>query len=83
MSYHFYMRHRMSTEHDPLYEPRAAAEYIRSTKPTMDRWRMQRIGPDFVKIGQRVYYRKSALDCFIEENTRKCGPVPVPGHEAA
>jgi hypothetical protein len=43
---------------------------------TLRRRRKLRLPPDFVKLGDRVFYTDEALDNFIEENTiRTSEPV--------
>jgi predicted DNA-binding transcriptional regulator AlpA len=56
---------------DPLFDTGPAAEFIGSSVPTMVRWRLGGEGPDFVKIGRLVKYRKSALERFIDQCTRR------------
>jgi predicted DNA-binding transcriptional regulator AlpA len=56
---------------DPLLDTEQSARYLGSSEPTLERWRRLNTGPDWVKLGGLVRYRKSALDRFIEENTRQ------------
>ena len=57
-----------------LYDEEGAASYIGgpisplSTR-TMQRWRLEGVGPTYVKLGRLVRYRKSDLDLFLEERT--------------
>ena len=59
------------TESNLLYDEESAATYIGgpnspiSTR-TMQRWRLEGVGPSFIKLGRMVRYRKSDLDVFIE-----------------
>lgn len=46
----------------------AAAEYLSTTKQTLDTWRYRGEGPPFVKMGRRVVYRLEALDRWLAEN---------------
>jgi hypothetical protein len=46
-----------------------AAKYLRLSKVRLDIWRYERRGPTFLKLGGRVFYRKSDLDEFISANT--------------
>ena len=48
-----------------------ASEILNCTKAALRRWRRERRGPDFIKIGRLVRYRESDLLDFIDINTRK------------
>jgi hypothetical protein len=53
-----------------------AAEYIGGDdKPlktnTLEGWRVQGIGPRYIKIGRLVRYRVEDLDTFLEAHTRQ------------
>jgi hypothetical protein len=55
---------------DPLLTETAAGIYIGGeedpiSERTLQRWRLERFGPAYVKIGRLVRYRKSALDAFL------------------
>ena len=45
-----------------------AAEYLHQSPRTLIRWRGQRKGPPFVYAGQRVLYRKSDLDAYLDQH---------------
>lgn len=47
-----------------------AAEYLRTPRATLQWWRHLKRGPIYVKIGRRIFYRKSDLDAFIGKNVR-------------
>ena len=73
------MRRRpMPTNPDPLYTTEEAADYLGVKVNTMLAWRMQNVGPHWVKVGKRlVKYRQSDLEKFIER-----GAVPAERQEA-
>ena len=50
---------------DELLTPREAADYRRTSIRTQDRERAERRGPRYVRIGTRIYYRRSDVDAFI------------------
>ncbi len=58
---------------DPIYSPEDAVAYLgnRTTVRTMERWRSTGAGPTFVKLGKRVGYRRSALERYVQERTRR------------
>ena len=57
---------------DPLLSPEAASAYFGGVPApkTLETYRREGIGPDFVKFSGRVYYRRSALDRYLDECTR-------------
>jgi hypothetical protein len=58
-------------EPDTLVTESAASEVLSVPVPTLRRWRRLRIGPEFVKLGDRlVRYRVGALEAFIKAGCR-------------
>ena len=68
----------MSFEHSPergaraaaskqrrLFDPQEASDYLRIAKQTLARWRCYGLGPQFVRIGGRIFYDVADLDAFI------------------
>lgn len=49
-----------------LFKTREAAEYLRLSKPTLERFRVSGGGPVFAKLGGAVRYRQSDLDAWLE-----------------
>lgn len=48
-----------------------AAAYIGGIKPTtMEIWRVQGVGPRFIKCGRLVRYSVADLDAYLESQTR-------------
>jgi excisionase family DNA binding protein len=45
---------------------RETAEYLRLSKPTLERFRISGEGPSFCKLGGAVRYRKDDLDAWLE-----------------
>jgi hypothetical protein len=56
---------------DPLLDTRQLAESTGSTPEFWDQQRTKGLGPDFVKIGRLVRYRKSAFERYLAERTVK------------
>lgn len=48
----------------------AAAEALNVSERTLQRWRVEGKGPDFVKLGGRVGYTPEALRDFVAKQTR-------------
>ena len=42
---------------------------------TLERWRWQAFGPDFVKVGGRVLYRLCDVERYETENLHQANPV--------
>lgn len=60
----------MTPERDEelLREEEAAAE-IKTSPSTMQKWRMYRKGPPFVKVGRGVRYRRGDLRKWLASST--------------
>ena len=47
---------------DPIHLPEQAAKVVKSSTATLQKWRSEGGGPEFVKLGRRrVGYRESTL----------------------
>jgi hypothetical protein len=54
-----------------LMPPAAAAEYLGGVVTgTLAKWRHFGEGPEYVKIGSRVFYDQADLDAFIDAGRR-------------
>jgi len=52
---------------DPLLTPEEAANLLRCSAKTLERWRSQRVGPEYIKPGGfKVLYLQSALSRFVQ-----------------
>jgi excisionase family DNA binding protein len=49
----------------PLLRQSEAADHLRLSQRTLERWRVSGTGPAFVKLGRRVLYRKLDLEEWI------------------
>ena len=56
---------------DPLFTPEETAGNLGTNIRTLERWRSTGEGPEFVKIGRRVAYRRSALEAWLKRQTRR------------
>jgi hypothetical protein len=50
--------------HDILLTREEAARYLRVTIPTVDRWAMQGVGPQQIRVANTIRYRLSTLRSF-------------------
>lgn len=48
-----------------------AAEALRLGVATLHRWRKAGKGPPYIEMGRKVYYRRTDLDRWIEEQQRQ------------
>ena len=59
----------------PLAEPREVADYLRRSVRTLAQWRWRGIGPRWVRVHERVRYRWSDVDAWVDEQVE--GGVPA------
>ena len=55
-----------------------AAAYLRLSPRTLERYRVTGEGPDYMKLGRRVFYEKRALDDWLELRRRRSTSDPGP-----
>ncbi|WP_293613022.1 helix-turn-helix domain-containing protein [Ponticaulis sp.] len=60
----------MSIPENQIFTLSEAAEFLKISTKTLNRWDQQRIGPPRTKIGQTVYYQKSDIWDWIDRNKR-------------
>jgi len=46
------------------------AERWAISKRTLERWRFQKVGPNYLKLGGRVVYRLKDIEAFEEDSVR-------------
>ena len=56
---------------DSLMDSKMAAAYLGVSAWTLVDFRYKQVGPDWIKVGKSVRYRRSALECWIESCTKK------------
>ncbi|WP_454757223.1 helix-turn-helix transcriptional regulator [Cupriavidus campinensis] len=49
----------------------AAADYLGFTPKTLAQWRSRGEGPNYIRLGGRIFYHRAALDAWIERATVK------------
>ena len=55
-----------------LLTPKEAGRYLKIASSTLEKWRMKKMGPNFMKLGNRtIRYRIEDLQSFIETSTIK------------
>ena len=58
-----------------------AAEYVRLSARTLERYRVTGEGPKYLKLGRRVLYQRSELDTWLENKIRRSTSDPGPEEE--
>ena len=54
-----------SEPNSSLLSTKQAASVLNLTASTLSKWRVHGGGPQFVKLGRSIFYRKAALDSFV------------------
>lgn len=57
----------------PLLTERDLAEHIGVPVKTLQRWRLDRTGPRYIKAGRHVRYRPEDITRWLDANTRGRG----------
>jgi predicted DNA-binding transcriptional regulator AlpA len=52
-------------ENAPLFDERTAAEIIGCSAALLRKWRLNREGPSYCKIGRLVRYSRADIDAFL------------------
>jgi predicted DNA-binding transcriptional regulator AlpA len=74
------MSDEVQTETDPLLDTDYVAwNIIGCTANWLERLRCQGRGPEYLKIGRLIRYRKSAIDAWLAENTIPRKQIPKGG----
>ena len=56
---------------DPFLSETEAAALLGLKRTTLESWRMRGGGPEYAKLGKAVRYRRSVIEAFIAERTRR------------
>ena len=51
-----------------LLAPEAVEKIYKFKRRTLANWRSLDRGPDYIKIGSRIYYRRADLEFFVEQH---------------
>ena len=58
------------------------ADEVGVTDRTTREWRERGIGPDYMKIGKSIFYRRSAIAAWIERRTVRHRTPDIPGRRS-
>jgi predicted DNA-binding transcriptional regulator AlpA len=56
---------------DGLMDSKATAAFLGLADQSLAQWRSMGIGPDWIKVGFSVRYRRSDLEAWLESRTRR------------
>lgn len=56
---------------DPLMKPADAAAYLNIPLGTLGQWRVNGVGPKYIRVVGSIRYRKSALERFLKANLQE------------
>ena len=59
-----------TTTPSALVDQAGAAERLKLSPRTLERWRLEGVGPRYTKLGRAVRYEIAALDKFIRDGSR-------------
>lgn len=62
----------------PYLTSREAAAYLRTSVPTLERWRAAGVGPRFTRCGQRILYHRQDLDAWLANQRTDFALRPLP-----
>ncbi|WP_141933586.1 helix-turn-helix domain-containing protein [Bradyrhizobium sp. UNPA324] len=54
-----------SVDPDELVDPTEAARLVRQKPDTLAHWRCDGRGPEYLKIGRSIFYRRSAISAWL------------------
>lgn len=59
----------MTDPKDHLLSERDVAALLAVTPAAVEAWRRKGTGPEWIRVGRLVRYRRSAIETFIADNT--------------
>jgi predicted site-specific integrase-resolvase len=66
-----------------VLDPKSAATYLQVASQTLARWRVEGVGPPFLKLGTSVRYDKSDLDSWLDARRQRSTSHSVVAAKAA
>jgi len=69
---------KLPDDDDQLIHASEAGSYLGLATQTLARWRHEKIGPKYLKLGRRVYYRAGDLRVWIKSRVRETA-ASMPG----
>ncbi len=59
-----------------LLDTPALASELDASEPTIISWRRNGVGPDFIRVGRLIRYRREDVDRWLQEQTQRQTPSP-------
>ena len=56
-----------SVDPDELVDPTEAAKLVRQKVDTLAHWRCEGRGPEYLKIGRSIFYRRAAISTWLAQ----------------
>ena len=74
----------MTFDDEALLLPQEAADHLRMRVQTLANWRCYGGGPEFTRVGNRIFYPMSKLQAFVKiySSTSEYGRPPTDGAPA-
>lgn len=54
---------------EPLLNEQTTAEFLGVTLASLRKWRWEKRGPAFIKLGRLIRYRKADLEAWLDRQT--------------
>lgn len=54
---------------EPLFNEQTTAEFLGVTLASLRKWRWEKRGPAFIKLGRLIRYRKADLEAWLDRQT--------------
>lgn len=52
-----------------LFTPKQVSEILKVSEITLAKWRSNKTGPEYVKIGRLVKYRPESIEAYLKQHT--------------
>lgn len=62
---------KMTSQNDEFIDTAALARMLALSKSYLEKMRMRREGPDYIKVRNRVWYRRSAIEAWLSNHEVK------------
>jgi hypothetical protein len=56
--------------HSEIFDETEAAQFLRVSTRTLQSWRVSGRGPEFIKVGRVIRYRRQTLEMWLDLRTR-------------
>lgn len=67
---------KLRSKFQPLWDERTTAQFIRASRAALRKWRREKKGPTYIKVGHLIRYRPAALESWLASRTVESGERP-------